>query len=137
MFYQDFDGLLQFKKSDPADGEASWAPLYPVNENAPRALNGTPLATAAYVNDTVATWHLFYVDDNYIMRQRILTNTSGYIPTWTSGPLDDLSLEVNHADTIGMQVCYWGNFYGDATDTYTDGLNGTDPASAVQTGMHL
>jgi predicted GNAT superfamily acetyltransferase len=71
------------------------------------------------------------------MRQRILTNTSGYVPTWTSGPLDDLNLEVNHADTIGMQVCYWGNFYGDATDTYTDGLNGTDPAGAPQTGLHL
>ncbi|OAP61563.1 hypothetical protein AYL99_03766 [Fonsecaea erecta] len=137
VFYQDFTGAIQFEKSDPADGEASWNPLYQVNQGAPRALNATPLATAAYVNDTVATWHLFYIDENYIMRQRILTNSSGYVPTWTSGPLDDLKLEVNHADTIGMQVCYWGNFYGDATDTYTDGLNGTDPAGAPQTGMHL
>ena len=137
VFYQDFDGVLQFKKSDPANGEAAWVPLYPVNENAPRALNGTPLATAAYVNDTVATWHLFYVDENYRMRQRIATNGSGYLAVWNSGPLDDLNLEVNHADTIGMQVCYWGNFYGDATDTYTDGLNGTAPAVAPETGMHL
>jgi hypothetical protein len=137
VFYQDFKGGIQFKKSDAADSGATWVELYPVNENAPRALNGTPLATAAYVNDTVATWHVFYVDENYIMRQRILTNTSGYVPTWISGPLDDLRLEVNHADTIGMQVCYWGNYYGDATDTYKDGLNGTTPAAAPQTGMHL
>jgi len=137
VFYQDFEGGLQFKRSDPANSEASWAPLYTINENAPRALNGTPLATAAYVNATVATWHLFYVDENYILRQRILTNTSGYVPTWISGPLDDLNLEVNHADSIGMQVCYWGNYYGDATDSYTDGLNGTNPADAPQTGLHL
>ena len=134
VFYQDWQGALQYSVSNPTTG--MWTPLGPVNYGVSTALNGTPLSAVAYINDTVATWHLFYIDVDYTIRQRSLINDT-YTPTWGPGPIGALGLKTNEADTIGMQACYWGNFYGDATDTYTDGLNGTSPHNSPEIGMHL
>lgn len=122
-FYQDYTGGLQYTLMNP---QGEWSLVGPVNANSPKALNGTPLSTVQNQLGDQRVWHVFYIDEDYILRERIITNTTTTSPTpvWTDGPLNDLNLTVWKSNTIGMQSCYWGNYYG---------LNG-DQANA---GIHL
>lgn len=110
-FYQDYTGDLQYTLMS-SDG--SWRTIGPVNAGSHRALNATPLSTVNHrLNDTLV-WHVFYVDDTYTLRERVLTsNMNGtYTPYWDDGPLNDKNLKTNVANKIGMQACYWGDYYG-------------------------
>lgn len=106
-FYQDSDGKLQFTLSNP---QGQWNQIGPVNAGAPKALNGTPLSTVAHQVGNELRWHLFYIDEDYYIRERIITNTSsnGPTPTWTDGPLSKQNLKTWESNTIGLQACYWG-----------------------------
>jgi hypothetical protein len=103
------------------------------------ARNGTPISAVAYIVEEVATWNIFYIDQESYVRQRVNSNASRFQDNiWQDGPLNDLNLKANDADMIGLQACYWGNFYGDTDYTYADGFNATNPnATLAPTGMHL
>ena len=128
-FYQDFQGHIWYSQNDVDTG--AWSQIGRVSEDGYPALNGTPLSTVAYLNGTVKTWHLFYLDESYIVRQRSFTqdtNSSETSLTWQTGPLDELEVQAFKNDTIGMQACYWGDYYG---------LNAPESGTKVVTGMHL
>ena len=134
VFFQKYTGEIEQYISH-ADG--SWADVTTVAHD---ARNSTPLSAVAYIVDEVANWHLFYIDKDSYVRQRISSNGSEFQTNiWTDGPLNGLNLKANEADMIGLQACYWGNFYGDADNTFTDGFNVSqgNSSSAPRTGMHL
>jgi hypothetical protein len=103
------------------------------------ARNATPLSAVAYIVNEVATWHIFYIDQDSYVRQRISSNGSAFQTNiWKDGPLNTLNLQANDADMIGLQACYWGNFYGDSDYTFADGFNVTHSNLTTNpTGMHL
>jgi hypothetical protein len=103
------------------------------------ARNGTPLSAVAYIVDEVATWNIFYIDQDSYVRQRVSSNSSAFQTNiWQDGPLNTLNLKANDADMIGLQACYWGNFYGDSDYNFSDGFNVTNPnITTTPTGMHL
>lgn len=125
-FYQDYTGAIQ---QTLMTSEYTWQVVGPVNSGAPTALNGTPLSTVEHTLGAELVWHVFYIDEDYYIRERIITNTStdGTIPVWKDGPLSSQNLKTWEADTIGMQACYWGNYYGEWSYNTTE----------VSAGIHL
>lgn len=103
------------------------------------ARNATPLSAVAYIINEVATWHIFYIDQDSYVRQRTSSNGSAFQTNiWQDGPLNTLNLRANDVDMIGLQACYWGNFYGDSDYTFADGFNATHSNLTTNpTGMHL
>lgn len=102
VFYQKYTGEIEqlIYKSD-----GTWTFVTTV---ATDAKNSTPLSTVAYIVDSVATWHLFYVSENNILKQRTQSNASDFQTNiWGDGPLTALNLSVHDADAVGMQACYW------------------------------
>ena len=91
-------------------------------------------------------WHVFYIDKNNLVRQKSNSNATN---VWVDGPVNKLNLQANNAPMVGMQACWYGNFYGD-TD-YVNGSSGADPhgtnpylnnataggSLASEVGMHL
>ncbi|KAK5948904.1 hypothetical protein OHC33_009990 [Knufia fluminis] len=131
VFYQTYTGEIE-QLLYGADG--SWKFVTEVTTN---AKNATPLSTVAYIDaNSVATWHLFYVSEDNLLRQRINTNESlGLTNVWDDGPLNDLNLKVNDADAVGMQACYFGNYYGSLVN-YND-ANFSTSNSTPSTGMNI
>lgn len=112
-FYQDYNGAIQNTLYDPS---GSWHPLGPVHNDKYKPLNGTPLSAVQHLIGSEIKWHVFYIDQNYIIRERILSNVTtaadGINPLWTDGPLSSQNLKTWQSNSIGMQACYWGNYYG-------------------------
>lgn len=107
-FYQDYRGDIQYTLMNP---QGQWNLVGPVNSGSYQALNGTPLSVVYHQLGNKLVWHLFYIDVNYIVRERIITNqTNGPTATWSDGPLNDLQLKTWQSNTIGMQACYWVGF---------------------------
>lgn len=102
VFYQTYTGEID-QLIYKADGTWNF-----VTQVATDAKNSTPLSTVAYILDSVATWHLFYVSKDNILKQRTQSNASDFQTNiWEDGPLTSLNLSVNDADAVGMQACYW------------------------------
>lgn len=121
-FYQDHTGTIQYTLMN---AQARWSLVGPVNADSPKALNGTPLSAVQHQIGNERIWHLFYIDEDYIVRERIITNTSttGPSPIWTDGPLNDLNLKVWNSSSIGMESCYCGNYYGLSGDQVNAGIH--------------
>lgn len=105
-FYQDSDGKIQYTLMD---AQRRWNIVGPVNADTHKALNATPLSAVQHQLGNQLVWHLFYIDENYIVRERIFTNSSTTSPTpiWEDGPLNQLNLKAWNSNTIGLQGCYW------------------------------
>lgn len=131
IFYQTYTGEIE-QLIYESDG--SWTF---VTQVATDARNATPLSTVAYISaDYIATWHLFYVSEDNFLKQRVQTNESQFQTNiWDDGPLNDLNLKVNEADSVGMQACYFGNYYGSLTN-YNDAAFSTTN-STPSTGMNM
>jgi hypothetical protein len=71
--------------------------------------NGTPIAIVNYVGES-QTWHLFYIDVNNILREKITVNET---TAWHDGPLSELNLYAVNDPNAALQACY-GGFYSDA-----------------------
>ncbi|KAF2113105.1 hypothetical protein BDV96DRAFT_496974 [Lophiotrema nucula] len=101
------------------------------------AKNATPISTVSYAINGTALWHLFYIDTNNIVRQKQNSNSTNI---WQDGPLNALNLTAYDAPNVGLQACWYGNYYGDSDaskfPTYS-GENNTIPFSAETHGMHL
>lgn len=71
------------------------------------------------------------------MRQKQNSNTTNI---WQDGPLNDLNLTAYDAPNVGLQACWYGNYYGD-TDASNfptrDGDNNTIAFNNETHGMHL
>jgi hypothetical protein len=91
------------------DAQRKWNLVGPVNAGSYPALNATPLSTVQHQLGSQLVWHLFYIDENYYVRERIITNSSTTSPTpiWQDGPLNALNLKAWQSNTIGLQGCYW------------------------------
>ena len=133
VYFQHYTGEI---RSFILEADGTWTDSNVIANN---ARNGTPLSAVAYLVDEVATWHIFYINNDSYVQQRTSTNGSAFQTNiWTDGPLNDLNLKANDADMIGLQACYWGNFYGDTDYTYSDGFNASSQnVSIAPTGMHL
>lgn len=131
VYFQHYTGEI---RSFILEADGTWTGSNIVASN---AKNGTPLSAVAYIVDEIANWHLFYIDQDNYVRQRVNTNASAFQTNiWNDGPLNQLHLKANDADMIGLQACFWGDFYGDTDFTFNDGFNATG-AQHVATGMHL
>lgn len=128
VFYQDFTGSIQYRILDDS---GNWRTIGPVNDGGFPALDGTPISAVHYVRDSDESriWHIFYIDQDYTVRERILKSDGGEVstPYWTDGPIGEQNLTVTEAESMGMQACYWGNYYGEDSD------NSTDP----EVGIHM
>lgn len=125
-FYQSYTGEIMYTLMNPQN---QWDLVGPVNSGSYQAMNATPLSTVQHQVGNQSVWHLFYIDVNYYIRERVITNdtTNSPSPIWQDGTLNSLNLKAYKANTIGMQACYWGDYYG----RYS--LNG----QARTTGIHL
>jgi hypothetical protein len=127
-------------------GEIRWIQLTPKGEwlggsrsevIATDAKNATPISVVAYAVNGTAQWHLFYIDESNIVREKTNTNSTNI---WQDGPLNDLNLTVYDAPSVGLQACWYGNYYGDSDASVFpthDGDNNTIPFGADTHGMHL
>ena len=107
------------------------------------ALNGTAQVILlslsrlpSLISSNRQQWHLFYIDKINRVRQKVNTNATNI---WQDGPLNRLNLTTYNAPNVGLQACWYGNYYGDSDaskfPTY-DGKNNTIPFG-VDLGMHL
>lgn len=130
VFYQRYSGEIE-QVIYEADG--SW---HFVTQVATDAKNSTPLSTVAYIVDSVATWHLFYIANDNTVRQRVQNNASQYQTNiWEDGPLNALNLTAYDGDSVGMQACYFGNYYGSLGDY--DNSSFKTANSTPTTGMNM
>jgi len=74
------------------------------------AKNKTPISAVAYAMDQLSVVHLFYIDKNNIVREKISDNNTN---TWRNGPIGDLNLQAMDDPNVGLQACWYGSFYGD------------------------
>lgn len=134
LYYQHYTGTIRYKQlreNDWVGGTLSEVVAFD-------AKNGTPISAVAYALNNVSTWHIFYIDvDNHI-RQKTNSNVTNI---WQDGEINQLNLTAMDAESVGMQACWYGSFYGD-TDyadlkpTVTaDGSNATTYSTEV--GMHI
>lgn len=134
VYFQHYTGEI---RSFIQEADGHWTDSNVVVNSGAR--NGTPLSAVAYIVNEVATWHIFYIDVNSYVRQRTSSNGSAFQTNiWQDGPLNALNLKASDTDQVGLQACYWGNFYGDTDYTFTNGFNGTrSNLTTNPTGMHL
>ncbi|RMY31329.1 hypothetical protein D0866_07363 [Hortaea werneckii] len=99
------------------------------------AKNSTPLSAVAYTTNGTSTWHIFYIDQNNLIKQRSNSNTTN---VWVDGPINTANLKANDANQVGMQACWYGNDYGDSDYTHTPlPDSGGDEDYDEDVGMHL
>lgn len=82
-------------------------------------------------------WHIFYVAKNNRVKQKVNSNSTNI---WQDGPLTALNLTAYDAPNVGLQACWYGNYYGDSEASKfptRDGNNNTIPFDASTPGMHL
>jgi len=114
IFYQDYTGSIVFHHIDDADSQIRGR----VDEGSHKPLNGTPISVVNLLNTTeeLLLYHLFYIDANYVVRERVMTNTSR---TWIDGKLNNMdaqSMKTYVADRVGMSACFRPNYYGYSSD---------------------
>ena len=103
------------------------------------ARNGMPLFAVADIVEEVATRNIVYIDQDSYVPQRASSNSSQFRTNiWQDGPLNSVNLKANDADMIGLQACYWDNFYGDSDYNFSDGFNLANlNIITTPTGMHI
>lgn len=81
---------------------------------------------------------MFYIDRNNTIKQKTQTNVTNL---WEDGELNGLSLKVfdDPGSAVGMQACYYGNFYGDSDFSKFPSASGSNNTVQFdsQFGMHL
>ncbi|KIW00254.1 uncharacterized protein PV09_08145 [Verruconis gallopava] len=133
VYFQHWTGQLR-KMQLMQDG--SWQGGDASNIVATDARNATPISAVAYAMDGKATWHIFYIDQNNKIREKINDNTTNQ---WREGPIGDMNLIAMNDTAVGLQACWYGSFYGDANYTHSPipgtGSNTTSQDQVI--GMHL
>jgi hypothetical protein len=133
VFFQHWTGELR-KIQLMSDG--SWQGGDSTNIVATNARNATPISAVAYALDQKSTWHIFYIDEQDIIREKINDNITNQ---WRDGPLGDLGLVAMNDTAVGLQACWYGSFYGNANYSHSP-IPGTVSNTTSQDqviGMHL
>ncbi|KAF4556007.1 Hypothetical protein D9617_2g059740 [Elsinoe fawcettii] len=73
------------------------------------ARNSTPISVVSYERNQTATWHVFYVDKENMLRQKTNSNRTS---KWIEGPLTNERLRVFDGNHVGLQACWYGSYYG-------------------------
>jgi hypothetical protein len=134
VFFQHWTGEIR-KLQLMTDG--SWTGGDSTNIIATDAKNATPISAVAYAEDNISTWHIFYIDSNDIVREKISDNTTNQ---WRNGPIGDLQLQAMDDPNVGLQACWYGSFYGSANYSHTPLFNtGSQNYTGKDAviGMHL
>lgn len=133
VYFQHWTG--QIRKTQLAQ-DGTWSPADSTNIVATDARNATPISAVAYAMDNMATWHIFYIDQQNYIRQRTSDNITNQ---WRDGPINDLKLRAMNDTNVGLQACWYGSFYGTANYSHSPipgtGSNTTSQDSVI--GMHL
>lgn len=98
------------------------------------ARNSTPISIVAYVMGSVAKRHIFYISKDGYVRQKSSTNITN---NWKEGPLNSLNLKALDADSVGLESCWYGNYYGESDYSQSSSTAISSPGSAADFGMHL
>ncbi|KAF2683222.1 hypothetical protein K458DRAFT_340129 [Lentithecium fluviatile CBS 122367] len=101
------------------------------------AKNATPISAVSYSLKGTSVWHIFYISEDGFVRQKQNSNSTNI---WEDGPLNELNLTTYDAPNVGLQACWYGNYYGDSDASKfptRDGDNNTIPFNASTHGMHL
>lgn len=109
MYFQHWTGDLRWSQL-MSDG--SWQGGSSSETLTEDARNGTPIAAVAYATEEQAIWHIFYIDLNNTLREKINSNTTN---VWREGPLTKKNLKANQADRVALQACWFSNSFGDDT----------------------
>lgn len=95
--------------------------------------NGTNTVSTLYsqsflllLADQYIQWHMFYIGKNNTLLERINSNKTNL---WRDGPLGQLGLLALDDRNVGLQACWYGDYYGASTR----GNN----TNAQQIGLHL
>lgn len=75
-------------------------------------------------------WHVFYVDINNKIAERVQDNTTNI---WNDGPIGKLGLQAVDDPNVALQACWYGSYYGNITYYNNSTSNQTDQI----VGMHL
>jgi hypothetical protein len=131
VYYQHYTGEI---RSMVLEASGTWNDGGIVATN---ARNGTPISVVAFVVNDTAQWHLFFINkDNYVTERISSNSTVSQENIWYDGPLNQLNLKANDQDMVGLQACFWGDFYGDSDYSFGDGFNATNETT-TRTGMDL
>ncbi|KAL5389669.1 hypothetical protein DPSP01_002164 [Paraphaeosphaeria sporulosa] len=101
------------------------------------AKNATPISAVSYSLNDTSVWHIFYISKDGHVKQKVNSNSTNI---WQDGPLNSLNLTAYAAPNVGLQACWYGNYYGDSDASKfptRDGNNDTIPFSNSTPGMHL
>ncbi|KAF1950437.1 hypothetical protein CC80DRAFT_426916 [Byssothecium circinans] len=125
VYFQHWTGDLRWMYLSP---EGKWVGGTKSETIAGNAKNSTPISAVAYMVNATAVWHIFYISKDGYVKERMYSNTTSI---WQDGPLSDLNLKTYNKPNVGLQACWYGNYYGDNEISKT----GTVPYNTP--GMHL
>ncbi|KAG7006784.1 phosphatidate cytidylyltransferase [Physcia stellaris] len=96
LFYQHFDGEVKHLTS-PNPEEGDWGSRNIISN----ALSRTPLANAVTSDGSVSTVHLFYLDENMILQEKLYSNTS---QKWQDGSLGGYKIPISNSSMIALDA---------------------------------
>ncbi|KAF2644169.1 hypothetical protein P280DRAFT_226235 [Massarina eburnea CBS 473.64] len=101
------------------------------------AKNATPISAVSYSFNETSVWHIFYISKDGHIKQKQNSNDTNI---WQDGPISSLKLAAYDAPNVGIQACWYGNYYGDSDANNfptRDGNNNTIPFNSTTHGMHF
>jgi hypothetical protein len=86
--------------------------------------------------NSTSKWHVFYIGIDGFIKQKSNSNVTNI---WQDGPITDLNLKASDADSVGLQACWYGNFYGDSDASKFPTATGQTNQQEfdIGKGMHL
>ncbi|KAF2837806.1 hypothetical protein M501DRAFT_995047 [Patellaria atrata CBS 101060] len=133
MYYQNYNGQIRWQRLNRG---GDWVGGTLSEVVASDAKNGTPISAVAYTMNDTSIWHIFYINEQNLIRQKSNSNATNF---WADGELNKLNLTAFDSPSVGLQACWYGNFYGDSDYTHSpvpETGSGSDN-SQNEYGMHL
>jgi hypothetical protein len=133
MYFQHHTGDLRFMQ---LSAEGNWIGGSKTETVATNAKNSTPISTVAYAINATAIWHVFYINSTGYVNQLSNSNVTNI---WQDGYANSLDLKAFNNDSVGLQACWYGSFYGDSdADKFPTANGKTNTESFDEAyGMHL
>ncbi|KAF2402645.1 hypothetical protein EJ06DRAFT_528740 [Trichodelitschia bisporula] len=133
VYFQHHTGDIRWMR---LNSDYNWVGGTKAETVASDAKNSTPLSTVAYVMNGTNTYHLFYISKDGYVIQKSNSNATNF---WQDGYVNQLKLKAFDDDSVGLQACWYGNFYGDSDYSKFPTVNGDKNTLAYssQFGMHL
>jgi hypothetical protein len=133
VYFQHHTGDIRWVQ---LNAQGNWVGGSKAETVATDAKNSTPISTVAYALNDTTKWHIFYISQDGYVRQKTNSNVTNI---WEDGFVNNLNLKAFDADAVGLQACWYGNFYGDDDAKKfptASGANNTE-GFVIDHGMHL